>query len=151
MTAEPVAASTKATAGAHLQLFAQTGDAPVRWRLLGGNHRELGRSVHGHRDIESCRLSIKHLQDQADQLVARVRRNEQQRWVWELAAGKEPVVVCGHPFDRMIRCEQSVEMFVVSFVDAEVRGELMLTDSRRWNRALGPTCSSSVQPGVAPW
>ena len=125
-----------APAGGHIQLFAADAGAPVRWRLLSGNNRDLGRGVAAHPDVESCVLAVKEMQARLTLLTPRVRRLTTGGWAWDLLDGTTPVASCGKRFDRSIRCEQGLDYFVTRLANATVRGPLMLSASRRWVKAV---------------
>jgi hypothetical protein len=119
----------------HIQLFANTESAPVRWRLLSGNNRELGRGFDEFDDLESCRLGIKHLQSIAADLEPAVLRSDSSTWIWRLHRDGELVAASGHTYDRLIRCRQGLTYFVTKLAAADIGPGLMLTGSRRWQSA----------------
>lgn len=122
--------------GCHVQLFAADATAPVRWRLLSGNNRDLGRGAATHPDAETCMLAVKQVQSALALLTPRVRRLPTGGWGWELCDDAGPVAANGRPFDRLIRCEQGLTQFVTRLADAPVRGPVMLSASRRWTKAV---------------
>lgn len=128
--------------GPHIQLFATDSSAPVRWRLLSGNHRELGRGAGEYEDLESCRLGIKHLQAVATDLERTVLRSSPSNWTWTLGLAGVQVAASGHHYDRLIRCRQGLAHFVTQFATSEIGDTLMLSAARRWaapsGRALVP-------------
>ena len=134
--------STEATVRAsrsHIQLYAFDDQSPVRWRVLSGNNRELGRGSGEFADRESCVLGIKHLQNVITQLDVGIRRAPTgATWVWELSLGGVSVANSGHSYDRLIRCRQSFAHFVAQLIVCEVRGGLMLTHSRRRGAPVMP-------------
>src|SRR3954470_3472108 len=87
----------------HIQLFAQDESSPVRWRLLSGNNRELGRGTEEFPDRESCCLSIKQLQAVRAELERTVQRTSSSSWIWLVALQGEVVAASGHRYDRLIR------------------------------------------------
>ena len=123
---------------AHIQLFASTYNSPLRWRLLSGNNREIGRGVAEFADAEACRLAVKHLQNGIDLLESSVRRAASSEWTWELTASGEPAVRSGHPFARQIRCEQGLLQFLHQVVDAEVGRNVLVSGARRWEARSVP-------------
>jgi hypothetical protein len=132
---------------AHIQLFASDESAPVRWRLLSGNNRELGRGIGEYEDSESCRLGIKHLQAVAKDLEHSVQRCSSSTWTWGLALGGVQVASSGHQYDRLIRCRQGLVHFVAQFATCEIGPVLMVTASRRWASAHGrPLAGGRVRP-----
>ena len=125
---------TAAVPAGHVQLFAETDRSVVRWRLLSGNNRELGRGREAFVDSEACRLVIKELQTETDQIVAAIRRVGSHSWSWQLMRGDEVVAEASHAYDRRIRCEQAMNQFASQLRDAVIRPDIMLTHSRRWQR-----------------
>ena len=124
-----------ATSAWHIQLFSLATSAPIRWRLLSGNNRDMGRSLDEYDDVESCRIALKQLQVDAADLVPRVRRLTPSSWQWEITYDELPIASSGHPFDRLIRCEQGMRQFVAHFATAPIGSTLMVTESRRWRVA----------------
>jgi hypothetical protein len=119
----------------HIQLFSTAVDAPVRWRLLSGNNRDMGRGLELFGDVAAAELAIKELQSNADELVAKVRRVEPSQWIFEICWGELTAAVAGHGFDRLVRCQQGMEQFLANFATAPVGPSLMISDSRRWRSA----------------
>jgi hypothetical protein len=117
---------------AHFQLFATDFDSDIRWRLLSGNNRELGRSANSYPDAESCQLEIKHVLAGVAELVPHVRRREGNVWRWILLDGIIPLAVGGRDYDRQVRCEQAVDLFRFVAPTARLPEVVTLTGSRRW-------------------
>jgi hypothetical protein len=128
----PKSCESSIGAGCHILLYAATPDAPVRWRLLSANNREIGRGLLGYPDAESSCIAIKELQRDVAILEPRIKRVEPNRWLWEVYQGRVLVATAGRPFDRLIRCEQSVERFVGQFAYATVTANVIYTAARRW-------------------
>ncbi|MCW2494735.1 hypothetical protein [Jatrophihabitans sp.] len=120
----------------HIQLFGTSVTAPVRWRLLSGNNRDMGRGFDQFDDAETCRLAIKQLQADAAELESRIQRVAPSRWQWQIVTDKLVVAAAGHPFDRLIRCEQGMSQFLEHFGTAPIGASVMLSDARRWRTAL---------------
>lgn len=119
----------------HIQLFGAAANAPIRWRLLSGNNRDMGRGSDEFDDAESARVTLKQLQTDAGDLVPRVRRVSPSSWLWEIVLDDVPIAAAGHPFDRLIRCEQGMTQFLKNFATAPIGTGVMLTESRRWRVA----------------
>lgn len=119
--------------GCHLQLFANTPDAPVRWRLLSGNNREIARGADMYPDAESCRIAVKELQVSVEELRPAVRQNEVHRWVWQLRDQHGPVVTSAHSYDRQIRCTTGLGQAVAALPLAEIGVGVMISQARRWS------------------
>ena len=116
----------------HVQLFARTSDAPVRWRLLSGNNREAGRSAASYPDAETARIAVKEFQVIVDELAPTVRRTTSNEWAWQLSRAGQVIAVSGRGFDRLIRCEQGLAQFLVNIRQAEISATLMVSHARRW-------------------
>lgn len=123
---------TAARSIGHIQLFSRSVGEPIRWRMLSGNNREIGRGVDSYPDVESARIGVKELQTLLDALEAGVRRNTSNEWMWHLSLDGRLVAVSGHGFNRLIRCEQGLTQFQATIRVAEVGPTLMVSDSRRW-------------------
>jgi hypothetical protein len=93
----------------------------VRWRLLGGNNRDLGRSVHEYDDAELAFIGLKEVIRELDSLRTRIVPAHGNRWNWQLLLEGEPAVVAAHPFDRRIRCQMAAARFVEVAAFAEMR------------------------------
>jgi hypothetical protein len=134
----------------HVQLFIGA-DGLVRWRLLGGNNWELGRSAVGHAGSEACVLAVKQVQVGVADLVARIIRIAPGKWAWELRDAGNDAVASGRSFDRLIRCQQALAQFVSLIVDARVNPTVTESLSRRWRlvtdgRSAYARRSSLVRP-----
>jgi hypothetical protein len=119
----------------HIQMYAADASAPIQWRLLSGNNRELGRGTGQFVDQESCLLGIKHLKNVIADLEISLRRSETSAWGWLLCLGGVSVATSGFRYDRQIRCRQGAAHFVEALADCEVGAGLMLTHARRWAAA----------------
>jgi hypothetical protein len=110
--------------GLHFHLYSSPTSGGVRWRLLGGNNRELGRGMLAYPDAEACRAGLAKTIAELDKLVAAVMRVDHSHWGWRLRAGTLDVVGSGHPFDRRPRCEEACARFVELAPRASVRDAL---------------------------
>ena len=104
----------------------------MRWRLLSGNNREIGRGAEEFDDPESCRMAIKDLQTTCDALVPAVRRDSGHAWMWQLSIGERLVAASAHGYDRLIRCERAMAQFRVELRAAPVGDVVMISQTRRW-------------------
>jgi hypothetical protein len=129
------AAVTGSASAWHIQLFSTAANAPLRWRLLSGNNRDMGRGLEQYSDVHSCELAIKEFQANIEELVPRVRRVDPSQWIFQICWRDQPIAAAGHRFDRLIRCEQGMDQFLENFATAPVGGTVMLSDSRRWRTA----------------
>jgi hypothetical protein len=122
-------------AGTYFQIFAASASAPLRWRVLSGNNRELGRSFETFPDTEACRQAIGDLRLALDVLLPQVRREGRDRWLWELRRADGAVlVVAAHPFDRQVRCRRAVDQFLLDARLAPVAESVLVTAARRFRR-----------------
>ena len=119
-------------ARAHIQLFATAESAPLRWRLLSGKNRELGRGTGEFDDLVSCRAGIAHLQAVLGELEPRVHRCGSNHWTWSLALAGVPVAISGAQHARLIRCRQGLAQFVAQFAHSTIGTSVMFSHSRRW-------------------
>lgn len=138
-----------------IQLFARV-DGTFGWRLLGGNNREIGRCTRRHPDAVTCRDEIELVRRQEGRLDARVRRATPNRWVWEVTLDGVPVAAAAHSFDRMIRCEQSLAVFLARLNGARVgetvtarRGLFPATVLGAELAGLGPAPAAALRGGPA--
>ena len=90
------------------------GAAPVRWRLLGANNRELGRGPGPFPDLESCQAAVR-------ELVARVAAatpgivgdaGHTGGWSWRLDLSGRAVAVSWRTYLRHRECAYSLAHFV---------------------------------------
>jgi hypothetical protein len=122
-------------AGTYFQIFAASSSAPLRWRVLSGNNRELGRGFETYPDAEACRRAIGDLRSALDFLLPQVRREGRDRWIWELhRADGAVLVVAAHPFDRQVRCRKAVDQFLLDARLAPVAESVLVTAARRFRR-----------------
>jgi hypothetical protein len=133
---------------AHFQLFATTASSPIKWRLLSGNNRELGRAVDTYTDAESCLVAVKQFVEGIDELAGLVRRRDGGGWGWWLASETGIVVTCGRSYDRQIRCEQALLNFRVLAAGADTSTGLVVTASRRWAHSSQGTRPMTLNLGV---
>jgi uncharacterized protein YegP (UPF0339 family) len=124
------------TVGCHVQLFASTPTAAIRWRLLSGNNREIARGVESFADAESCRVAVKDLQESVGALESMVRQTEAHRWVWQLSDGHGVIATSAHGYDRLIRCSRGLEQFRAALPVAEISPDVMISQARRWGGGM---------------
>jgi hypothetical protein len=124
------------TPGCRVQLFASTPGAPVRWRLLGSNNREIGRGAESFADAETCRIAVKELQMVIDEFESAVRRTDRNDWVWQLRSDDRLVVVSAHGYDRQIRCAHGLAQFIDEMGQAGIGPGLMTSHARRWGGSI---------------
>ena len=118
-----------------VQFHTRLAPARVGWRLLSGNNRVIGVGRSTFATEAQCRAAVAALQRDIDTASGKVRRVAGNRWMWELDLGAAAAAMSGHSFDRMIRCEQSLEIFRTEIGSATVRTELLDSGARRWHTA----------------
>lgn len=101
-----------------IQIYARR-DGTLGWRLLGANNHEIGRGSRAHLTEDLCRQEIAALQ-RSGILEGRIRPSGGNRWLWEILHAGLPVAVAAHTFDRPIRCQQSINLFLAELPDAAV-------------------------------
>ena len=126
--------SSQTQSGAHFQLFAANESAEIRWRLLSGNNRDLGRGAITYPDAASCLVGIKEVLASLDDLEPSIRRHDH-LWRWALHLNDAIVVTGGHAYDRQVRCKQALDHFRNEAPDARPAEAVMLSASRRWIHA----------------
>jgi hypothetical protein len=126
----------------HIQLFARDEMSPVRWRLLGGNNRELGRGQDEFHDAVAARRELLRLQAIAPTLEHSVHRSASSTWSWVLTRAGVIVATSGFRYDRLIRCRQGLAQFVDVLAACEVGTNVMYTQSRRWAASFDRTSAS---------
>jgi hypothetical protein len=118
-------------AAAHFQVYTEGPEQLLRWRLLSGNNRDMGRGARTYVDLEDVHLGIKETQSilmKLDRVLVRTPGNQ---WRWLLREGKEDVVVAGRVYDRRIRSEQACLAFVLAASDAVVRNSVAVRAEAR--------------------
>jgi hypothetical protein len=119
------------SSGAHFQIYGASPRSPLRWRLLSGNNRDIGRGADEFADLEQCRQAIDALRLGLTELDVALRRVGHE-WTWLLLQSDIPVVVAGHNYDRKIRCERALQQFVERAAAAPINTNIMVSTTRRW-------------------
>ncbi|MEO6701588.1 MAG: hypothetical protein ABI140_16220 [Jatrophihabitantaceae bacterium] len=122
---------------AQFQLYQTATDAPVRWRLLSGNHRPIGRSAHAFDTIAECLDSLAELSrvlDQLDLLLTRVPGN---LWIWRAGYQGTDLALSAHAYDRQIRAMHAQAQFQQRVATARINELVMVTATRRWRSLAG--------------
>ncbi|SDJ45664.1 hypothetical protein SAMN05444157_3454 [Frankineae bacterium MT45] len=134
----------------HFQLFADVAPGNIRWRLLSGNRREIGRSVAAYADADECRVHIHLMLAQLPLMTTRVVRASSSSWSWEMLLGTQLTVVSGRRFDRQIRCAQALALFRELAPEAVIHPAVMPALARRGGGervALMPARTGTVRLG----
>jgi len=104
----------------HFHMYSSATAGWVRWRLLGGNNRELGRGLLEYQDTDQCRTGLAQVLVELLYMVPAVVRVERRLWEWRLRVAGIDVVGSGHPFDRRPRCEEACARFVALATGAAI-------------------------------
>jgi uncharacterized protein YegP (UPF0339 family) len=129
-------AADEPSSGAHFQIYGASPRSPLRWRLLSGNNRDIGRGVDEFPTPESCHEAIASLRKVVGEMEVVLKRIGHE-WTWQLVDGDAPVVIAGHNYDRKIRCERALDQFVQRAASAPTSPKIMLSATRRWT--AGPS------------
>ena len=138
-------AATPAPVPAQFQLYQSGVEAPVRWRLLSGNHRPIGRSAHAFDTVADCLQSLAELTqslDQLDLLLARVPGN---LWIWRACHGGFELALSAHAYDRQIRAMHAQAQFLQRAATARINDSVMVTAARRWRSLAGAGSRESAR------
>lgn len=127
---EPVAAVD--LSGPHFQLYRAAAGAPVGWRLLGGNHRPIGRSVGSFADPAVCLQALAVVLTLLDVLECAVSRQPLNQWGWLLRHRGTDLVASAHSYDRQVRALNAQAQFRSQAAAARINETVMLSATRRW-------------------
>ena len=116
--------------GPYVQIYTLATAGPVRWRLLTGNNREIGRGVAAFEDVDACRAEFARVVANLGALVTSCQPAVSHRWTWRLSLDGAAVVVAAHTFDRRARCELAAGQFVREAPRALVRTRVLLSQPR---------------------
>lgn len=124
---------TDLAGGAHFQLYQNAMSSPVRWRLLGGNNRPIGRSALDYPEVPDCLQALAELRQRLAELAGRVDRQPPNHWVWRIFLDGTDVAVSSHPYDRQIRSQHGLSQFLHRAGSARIDGGVLVNAStRRW-------------------
>lgn len=132
--------------GPHFQLYRASAHGPVRWRLLGGNNRPIGRSALDHPDVDDCLSSVARLLAALTVLTGRVDRQPPNLWTWRLSHDGVDVACSAHPYDRQIRSQHAMAQFLSRAAVARIDAAVMVTAARRGRSVSWPSRSRSEPP-----
>lgn len=92
----------------------------MAWRLVGGNNRELGRSLETFPDESACRLAVTALQRGLDRAEPRIVVSKPTgSWSWMLGLDGHDVAVSGRSYQRHRECEYSLTQFLAALPVAQ--------------------------------
>lgn len=97
-------------------------DAPVSWRLLATNNRDLGRAANTYPDPAACRAAVLRLQQQAADLRSAIVRAGPSSWRWQITEGRAVVAVSSRDYQRRIQAEQAATIVLTLIPAAELVG-----------------------------
>ncbi|MFJ3903016.1 hypothetical protein [Streptomyces sp. NPDC090025] len=100
------------------------GDAQrIGWRLVGANHRELGRSALMFADPAECLAAVVLLRERiADGRALLTTTGTAGGWGWRLEIDQRPVAVSGRPYQRQRDCQYNLGQFLNAVPVAELAG-----------------------------
>ncbi len=127
--------------GLFFHLYSSPPSGGVRWRLLGANNRELGRSCLAYPDIDLCRAGLATTLLELTLLVPAVMRVDRGHWGWRLRADGRDVVGSAHAFDRRPSCQAACARFIEQAPHASVRDTLTVM----------PWGSRNMRPSILRW
>ncbi len=118
--------------GPHFQLYRAAAGAPVGWRLLGGNHRPIGRSAGSFADPTECLHALVGVLSLLDVLDCAVSRQPLNQWGWLLRHQGIDLVASAHSYDRQVRALNAQAQFRRQAAAARINETVMLSATRRW-------------------
>lgn len=92
----------------------------VAWRVVGSNHRELGRSAGVFDNAEAAREAIAAARGGVEQ-AAVITETLRGMWGWQLHIGGVPAVVSSRLYQRARDCADSLAAAVAGIKVAELR------------------------------
>lgn len=121
--------------GFHFQLYAPAVGPAVKWRLLSGNNRDMGRGVLTYRGAAACSAGITEVLRWLDELDPIFVPDGNNSWRWFLRYKGEPIVTSGHAYDRKVRCKEGHEQFLRHAPEAQIKDDVVVSSARRWATA----------------
>jgi hypothetical protein len=107
-------------------------DAPVTWRLLSGNNRDLGRAAQSFPDATACLAAIERLRVAlAEPVVTVTSPDGRSRWTWRIAVDSVDGAVSSRVYQRRVQAESACAVFLGLAADAPVTGVVRLVGSGR--------------------
>ncbi len=102
------------------------------WRLMGANHRELGRSAESFDSYPAARRAVLDLQQHVTRMVARtVADPATGRWSWRLELDGRAVAVSGRWYERDHDSRLGLDRFLHLLGDAELADGVVTVHERR--------------------
>lgn len=136
---------TAELSGPHFQLYRAAAGGPVGWRLLGGNHRPIGRSASSFADPAECLQALATMVTLLDVLESLVSRQLLNQWGWSLRHRGADLVVSAHSYDRQVRALNAQAQFRSQAARARINETVMLSATRRWRPTRLPDQRTQVR------
>jgi hypothetical protein len=128
-------------AAARFELYALAGpgsrprrpsDAPVTWRLLSGNNRDLGRAAGSFPDVDACVAAVHRLRAALSTSTVSVTSPDgRSRWTWRVAVDAVEVAVSSRMYQRRVQAEAAYAVFLTLAADAPVTEAVRLVGANR--------------------
>lgn len=99
------------------------------WRLVGANHRELGRGAKVFADVETCATNVIGLIEHLDAAVMTLSKTAS-HWTWHLTREGETVAVASRGYQRQHECEYNGRIFLMTAPFAALPGNYVVPHPR---------------------
>lgn len=99
--------------GASVRDAVQSNATWASWRLVGPNHRELGRAAHVFADVDACIEGVVAVRTFLDASVMTLAKRISD-WTWRLTLGDEVVAVASRLYQRQRECEYNSRVFLLT-------------------------------------
>jgi hypothetical protein len=107
-------------------------DAPVSWRLLSGNNRDLGRAAATFPDVDECRAAVGRLRAAlADPQTSIGSPDGRTRWNWQIWVGPVQAAVSSRVYQRRVQAEAACAVFLSLAAGAPITETVRLVGSGR--------------------
>ncbi|MFG2129176.1 hypothetical protein ACGFNV_15440 [Streptomyces sp. NPDC048751] len=126
----------------------------VGWRLVGSNHRELGRSAESFAGFPECRAAVLRLRERiGDAKILLTTTEAAGGWSWRLEIDGQAAAVAGRLYQRQRDCQFNFGQFLKAVPVAE-----LTEPTPPWPRGAGgrrphgsgPSAGSVQVPGPGP-
>lgn len=111
--------------------------ATVRWRLIAGNRRDIGRSAHLFADIDQGRAALVAFRSNLSRASQRLELDlTAAQWRWRILVDDEVVVASTRGYARRVECQINLAHFteLVPHVTVDPQLRAFTFDRRRGNR-----------------
>jgi hypothetical protein len=113
-----------------IQMYLDPETRLLRWRALGGNHREIARGTSAFLDVAACVGELDDLRASTHDLEAQVVPKDLSRWEWMLTRDATAVATSAQAYDRRQRCAEAARRFRAGLAEATVL-PMVLVNRRR--------------------